>query len=119
MKKDVWLYVAAFVVGVIVWITVSNATGKREAWDSDAYFSLGMPAVCAASFVLGMIQPLRPWRWGVTPLIGQFLTMLVTQGVGNLLPLGIIVFGALSLPSILTARAGAFVRGKWFGRQSA
>jgi uncharacterized membrane protein len=68
MKRDVWLYVVAFVVGVAAWIIVSNATGKREAWDSDAYFSLS---------------------------------------------------GVLSLPSILTARAGAFVRGKWFGRQSA
>lgn len=117
MKKDVWLYAAALVVGVVVWIVVSNATGKREAWDSDVYFSLGIPAVCLASFVLAMLEPRRSWRWGVLPLIGQFLTMLITQGVGNLLPLGIIVFGVLSVPSVLTARLGAFVRGKWLGRQ--
>jgi len=40
--------------------------------------------------------------------------MLVTQGVGNLLPLGVIVFAILSIPSILTARLGAYVRKRWF-----
>jgi hypothetical protein len=119
MKKDVWLYAATLIVGAAAWLVVAKVTGKREAWDSDAYFSLAMPAVCLASFVCGVVEPLRSWRWGVSPLVGQFLTMLVTQGVGNLLPLGIIVFGVLSLPSILTARVGAFVRGKWFGPQSA
>jgi hypothetical protein len=36
--------------------------------------------------------------------------MLCTQGPGNLLPLGIIVFGLLSVPSIITAKIGAFIR---------
>jgi hypothetical protein len=59
--------------------------------------------------VLGFFEPSRPWRWGAAPLAGQFFWMLVTQGPGNLLPLGVIVFGVLAIPSILTASLGAFL----------
>lgn len=112
MKKDVWLYVVAIMIGVLTWGAISTISGRREAWDSSSYFSVGMPIVCAASAVLGFIEPQKVWRWGVTPLLGQFLWMLCTQGPGNLLPLGIIVFGILSVPSIITAKIGAFVRGR-------
>jgi hypothetical protein len=93
MKKDYWLYGLAVVTGVLVWVIVSNASGRREAWDSQWCF-------------------LRLWRWGVAPLIGQFSWMLFTQGPGNLLPLGVVVFGVLSVPSILTARIDAFLGNK-------
>ena len=33
--------------------------------------------------------------------------MLLTQRPGNLLPLGLVMFGVLSMPSIITARIGA------------
>jgi hypothetical protein len=114
VKRDVWLYAVALAVGICVWLAVAHTTGKREAWDSEVYFSFGMPIVCAISLLLGAAQPRRSWRWGATPLAGQFATMLVTQGVGNLLPLGVIVFAILSIPSILTARLGAYARKRWF-----
>jgi len=93
--------------GVIVWVVVSTVSHRKEAWDSGTYFSVGMPLVCLVSAVLGFLEPVRPWRWGVAPLVGQFSWMLVTQGPGNLLPLGVIVFGILAIPSIITARLGA------------
>jgi hypothetical protein len=40
MKKDSWLYGAAFVSGIVVWILVSSFSGKREAWDSELYWML-------------------------------------------------------------------------------
>jgi hypothetical protein len=49
---------------------------------------------------------------GGRSLIGQFSRMLLTQGPGNLLPLGLVVSGVLSLPSIMTARVGAFFGNK-------
>ena len=110
MKKDTWLLALAIVIGALTWAVISVATGRREAWDSSWYFSVGMPMICIASAVFGFLEPHKSWRWGVTPLAGQFLWMLVTQGPGNLLPLGVIVFGVLSAPSILTAKLGAFVR---------
>jgi hypothetical protein len=109
MKKDSWCYIIAAMSGILVWVVVSSMSGRREAWDSPAYFQVGIPAVCLLSSILGYLSPDRAWRWGVVPMIAQQAWMLATQGVGNLLPLGIIVGGILAIPSILTARLGAFI----------
>jgi len=109
MKADRFLHLVALLAGAAIWIAISAATGRREAWDSGAYFSVGMPAVCVLSFVLGFARPARSWRWGVLPMAGQFAWMLVSQGPGNLLPLGIVMFGVLSIPAIVTARVGAAI----------
>jgi len=108
MKKESWFYVAALASGVLVWIGISTATGRKEAWDSSWYFSIGIPVMCVVSMLLAFLAPIRSWRWGLAPFVGQFLWMLLSQGAGNLLPLGVVVFGVLSVPSILTARVGAF-----------
>jgi hypothetical protein len=112
MKRDHWLYLASAIGGAAIWIAISAATGRREAWDSDLYFTLGIPAVCVLSLVLGFAEPTRPWRWGVLPLAGQFAWMLVTAGPGNVLPLGVIMFGILSVPSVITAWLGAAIARK-------
>ena len=109
MKKDHWLYLAAALIGAAVWFAVTVISGRREAWDSVLYFSVGMPVVCIVSLALGYFEPVRWWRWGVLPLAGQFACLLITEGPGNLLPLGIVVFGVLSVPSIATAWIGAYV----------
>jgi len=109
MKKHHWLYGIAFVSGMAVWILVCSYSGRREAWDSGLYFTVGIPVICLVAGVLGYVEPERPWRWGITPLIGQAVWMLVSQGVGNLLPLGLVVFGVFSTPSILTAIVGAAI----------
>jgi hypothetical protein len=114
MKKESWFYAAALLSGTFVWIALSVTTGRKEAWDSPLYFSVGIPIVCAVSMVLAFFSPARSWRWGITPTAGQFLWMLVSQGPGNLLPLGIVAFGVLSVPSIITASIGCY-----FGRKRA
>jgi len=68
-----------------------------------------MPVVCLASAVLGFLEPRKSWRWGALPIYGQFFWLLITQGPGNLLPLGMIAFSILSIPSIISARIGAFL----------
>ena len=112
MKKEYWFYGIAVVTGILVWVAVSTASGRREAWDSQWYFLVSVPVVCVVSAALGFVEPSKPWRWGVAPLVGQFAWMLFTEGPGNLLPLGMVVFGVLSVPSIITARIGAFFGGK-------
>jgi hypothetical protein len=107
MKKDGWLYGTAFVSGILVWIVVSSFSGKREAWDSASYFTFGMPVLCLIAGLLGYAEPERPWRWGTAPLVGQGVCMFVSQGLGNLFPLGIVVLGLFALPSIVTAKIGA------------
>lgn len=112
MKKESWFYLVAVASGISVWIVVSALSGRKEAWDSSAYFSFGLPVVCAVAMALAFFAPRRSWRWGVVPVAAQFFWMLMTQGPGNLLPLGIVVFGVLSLPSIIAARIGAFFGNK-------
>jgi hypothetical protein len=107
MKREHWLAIFALAIGAAIWIAIAAATGRREAWDSSVYFTIGMPLACLLSFTLGVVEPPRSWRWGVTPFVGQFVAMLVTQGVGNLLPLGVIVFAVLSIPAVIAARIGA------------
>jgi hypothetical protein len=109
MKKDVWLYGAACVSGIVVWILVSSFSGKREAWDSDVYFTFGIPALCFIAGILGYVEPDRPWRWGIVSLFGQGVWMLVSQGFGNLFPLGLLVLGFFALPAIVTAKLGAAI----------
>jgi len=112
MKKEHWLLIAAAGVGALIWVLISIASGKREAWDSDLYFSVGMPAVCLLAGSLGFFEPRRTWRWGLAPLAGQFFAMLLMVGPGNLLPLGIIVFGVLAIPPMIVARLAAYVQSR-------
>ena len=102
-------YVIAIVAGAAVWLLIVAISGRNEAWDTGAYFTVGIPLVCLTSAVLAYFAPERSWRWGVLPMVGQFLCLLVMQGPGNLLPLGIIVFAVLSIPSIIAARIGASI----------
>jgi hypothetical protein len=116
MKKDQWLYLAAAGCGAAVWIIVAQVSGRREAWDSGLYFSIGMPAICLMSLAFALFAPKRSWRWGVSPLVGQFVWMLISEGPGNLLPLGMIVFAVLSVPSVIAARIGAYLSTRWVRR---
>lgn len=112
MKRDHRLYLVAILGGAAIWIAIALATGRREAWDSGLYFTVGIPVVCLGSMILAFLEPKRWWRWGVLPIAGQFVCMLLTQGPGNLLPLGILVFGVLSVPSIIAAGVGALIATK-------
>lgn len=109
MRRDFWFYVIAVMTGILVWIAVSSLSGRSEAWDSSAYFQLGIPTLCLVSFMMGYLSPERAWRWGAVPLGAQTLWMFATQGLGNLWPLGLIVSGIFAVPPILAARFGAFI----------
>lgn len=109
MTRDRGLTVLAFVAGAAIWIAITAASGRREAWDSELYFMAGIPALIVLALVLGYLAPRSSWRWGVWPLAGQFAWMLVTQGPGNLLPLGIVVFAFFAIPGVVAARIGAAI----------
>ena len=112
MKRNHWLYLVAAACGAAIWILIALASGRKEAWDSELYCSVGIPAVCLVSMAFAFFEPDRSWRWGVLPLVGQFVWMLLSQGPGNLLPLGVVAFAVFSIPSIIAARIGAFIATK-------
>lgn len=114
MKREHWLVVIAAVIGILVWVVVSAAASKSEAWDSPLYFVVGIPLLCVVAGVLALIEPNHPWKWAVVPLAAQAAWMFMTQGVGNLAPLGAVFFGVLAIPLFIAARIGAF-----FGKRRA
>ena len=106
-SKGIALSVVLLAFGAAVWAVIIQASGKREAWDSEIYFRVGLPVCYVVSGIFGCIEPHRSWRWGLLPFAGQFLWMIVSSGVGTLMPLGAIAMGVLALPGVLLAIVGA------------
>ena len=101
-------FLVAAVLGVALWLGTAILTGRREPWDSGAYWALAYPAAIVAAALLAYLYPERPWRWPAVLFAAQFLAMCVHNGeLGNLWPLGIAMFAVLSMPAVIAARLAA------------
>jgi hypothetical protein len=106
-------YVIAIVTGMALWFAASMISGRREAWDAGIYWVVFYPIAILGCGVLGYLFPERPWRWALVLFLAQFVAMGIRNGeVGNLSPIGLIVFAILSLPGIAAARFASSVRKK-------
>jgi hypothetical protein len=107
-KSTALPYALAVIAGVTLWAVGSAVSDRREAWDSGSYWTLFYPAAIISCSLLGYLFPDRPWRWCIALFAAQFATMAVLAGaVGNLAPLGLILFGVLALPAISAAMVAA------------
>ena len=98
-------FTMAGAAGVLLWLTASLLTGKREPWDASVYWVVVYPLAIAIAAALGYRYPERPWRWAVALFEAQFLAMCLRNGeLGNLWPLGMALFGIIALPGVLAAR---------------
>ena len=111
-------YMAAGLFGAGLWVATAAFTGKREAWDSSLYWAAAYPAAFAAAAVLGFLVPRRPWRWALTLMVAQAVTMAVAAADVSLLPLGLILFAILSVPLCAGAFLGALLQ-RWRSQTSA
>lgn len=76
----------------------------REAWDTNAYWSLGLPVLMLSVAAAGALSAESPWRLAAAAVAGHFLGMLAVHPAGNslgLLPLtlafiGLPMFGLLA-----------------------
>jgi hypothetical protein len=114
--------------GFAVWAVLSLAAGRmvdgrfmvREAWDTPAYFTVGLPVLLAGAGIAGWHRPERVWRWALLVVAGQAAAMALIHPAGSglgLLPLAI-VFVGLPLALVLTIAAivGALIsRRGWDG----
>ena len=106
-------YALAIAAGAILWAVGSAVSDRREAWDSGSYWMIFYPAAIAICGFLGYVFPERPWRWCIALFAAQFVTMAVLSGeIGNLAPLGLVMFGILSLPAIGVAKVTSGMRRK-------
>ena len=111
--KGMMVSVLSLACGAVVWAAILHVSGKREACDSGLYFRMGLPVCYAVSGIFGFVEPHHSWRWGVLPFVGQFAWMIVSAGVGSLMPLGAIAMGVFALPGVLLAMgAAALARNK-------
>jgi peptidoglycan/LPS O-acetylase OafA/YrhL len=104
---------ASIIIGVASWAIVCHLTGQKEAWDTGEYFSVVYPLLCLLAGAMAFYVPRHSWRWAVWPFAAQAVWLTVTQTSYGLLPLGLIVFGVLSLPALIATRIGVWLAQKY------
>jgi hypothetical protein len=100
--------VIAALLGAAGWIVITRITGKREAWDSELYFSWFLPSMALVIALLAYWVPDRAWRWAFVPFGAQAVVAVAQNPSGSLLPLGLMVFavyGALCLVAVVIGKA--------------
>ena len=113
-ESDATPYLLSAGSGGLVWFVLQITTG-REAWDTDMYFPLVLALIVLAG-AIGFLYPRRPWRWGLAQFWSQAAVAFLFNPTGGLLPLGLILFLVLSLPSLISASIGGFVGRRVAGR---
>jgi hypothetical protein len=103
-------YVIAAAAGAAGWLGISQLTHRREAWDSDLYFSWFLPSVALVVAGLAFFSPRRSWRWAFTPFAAQAVVAFVQNPGANLLPLGLLVFAFYVAVCLVPAWIGAALR---------
>ena len=111
-------FLAAAVAGAGGWAAISVATGRREAWDSEAYFGLFLPALAILIAWLGFLSPRGAWRWAFVPFGAQAVVAFIQNPTGGLLPLGLIVFAVFGAVCLVPALVAAWFR-RWYDRKGA
>jgi hypothetical protein len=101
-------FLLAAVIGAALWWATAFISGRREPWDGAMYWALAYPLSILACAFLGHAYPERSWRWPLLLFEAQFVAGCVRNGeVGNLWPLGIVMFAILALPGVLAAALAA------------
>jgi hypothetical protein len=94
------------VIGVALEVGVTLATGRREAWDAGAYWTVGLPAAALGAAAVGYFSAGRGWAASALIVPAQVATMLVRSGSGpSLWPLTLALAGVLGLPLVGVAWA--------------
>jgi len=104
----VWLSIA---IGVCLELGVHFATGRREAWDSALFWTVGLPAAAIASLAIGYFSRGKAWRSTIVVAPSQVLVMMIRGGEpGNLWPLTLVLSAVLSAPFVIAAFIGSRFR---------
>jgi len=109
-KQQMFLPALLSVVGLVVWILVSQVAHQKEAWDSSYYFTIGLPVMFAASAVAGYIEPKRPWRWGLFVFLLQPVALFIQSQEGPLVVVGLFFFLLFAAVAVGFAYIGSIIR---------
>jgi len=106
--------VLAIATGVVVELGIEVMSGRREAWDSEFYWMIGLPAAMLMSLLVGFISERRDWLWAAAIVPSQVTTMMATSGdlLGGLglWPLMVAFSSILSAPFVGASYVGSWLR---------
>jgi hypothetical protein len=103
-------YTVAAVAGAIGWVAISQVSGRREAWDSELYFSWFLPSIAIVVGALAYFAPERAWRWAFAPFAAQAVVAFVQNPTANLLPMGLLVFAFYGALCLIPVKIGTAIR---------
>jgi hypothetical protein len=99
------------VTGIGLELGIYMLSGRREAWDSALYWTLGLPVVAVLSMAIGLASERSDWVWTFLIVPSQVTTMMVRSGeIGNLWPLTAVLSSILSAPFVAAAFVGSRFR---------
>jgi hypothetical protein len=99
------------VTGIGLELGIYMLSGRREAWDSALYWTLGLPVVAVLSVAIGLASERSDWVWTFLIVPSQVTTMMVRNGeIGNLWPLTAVLSSILSAPFVAAAFVGSRFR---------
>lgn len=101
--NNVLPYAVSFIAGLAICLFITVTSGRKEAWDSTEYFTIGIPMMCLVIFALSYWFPQRAWRWALSMAIGQSVAMVLGGGSASLWPLAIIAMTVVSVPQFIVA----------------
>ncbi len=103
--------IAGIVVGVALEVGIHALSGRREAWDSPEFWTIGIPSALAVSIVIGFLSRSRDWIWTFVIVPSQVTIMIVRSGeIGGLWPLAMILSSVLGVPFVIAAFVGSRFR---------
>jgi hypothetical protein len=121
MLPKVVIVVVALATGVVLELGIFLATGRSEAWDSDVFWTTGLPIVILIALALGFLARSKDWVWAGLIAPGQVATMMARNGelVSNLWPLTLILSAFLCTPFVGAAFVGSRLRPAKYRAQAA
>ena len=103
--------VLSVLTGVALELSVHAMSGRREAWDSAEFWTIGLPLAALFSAAIGYLSQRSDWVWTFLVAPGQVMTMMARSGeFGNLWPLALILAAILSTPFVIAAFIGSRFR---------
>ena len=103
-------YTVAAVAGAVGWVAISQVSARREAWDSELYFSWFLPSIAIVVGALAYFAPERAWRWAFVPFAAQAVVAFAQNPTANLLPLGLLVFAFYGALCLIPVKIGTALR---------
>jgi hypothetical protein len=104
MRSQRAALLASVATGVVLELGIGAMSGRREAWDSGLYWSIGLPAALVVSAGVGYLAGRRGWYWTGLIVPSQVTAMMLRSGeIGGLWPLMVLLSSVLGAPFLLAA----------------